>query len=74
MNQEADKKLAAKVLEGHEGFKLSPMLRAALNGDSGTMIAARTAKQLTHDLEAEGRDTFTMADLREAQRKIFEGS
>ena len=66
-------KMAAKFLEKFKDFKPSPMLCAALNGDSSTLTASQTAKQLDADLKAAGKDSFTIADIREAQRKVFEG-
>jgi len=65
-------KIAAKFLEKMKDFKPSPMLCAAMSGESSTFIASQTAKQLCEDLEAAGKDTFTMADIREAQRKVLE--
>jgi len=77
MNNETNKmavdKMAVEILEKFKDSKPSPMLWAALIEDSSTLIASRTVKQLNADLKAAGKNSFTMADIREAGRKVFEG-
>ena len=66
--------ITKKFLEKFKDFKPSPMLRAALNGDSCTAIASQTAKALDADMKERGATHFTMADIRRVQRKMFKGS
>lgn len=41
-----------------------------IRGDTGSMIA----KKLCDNMESSGKKSFTVADIREAERSIFEGS
>ena len=53
--------------------QLSPLMQACLRGDSSISIAFETVRRLGKEMEANGKDTFTMGDLRRIQNKMFEG-
>lgn len=57
-------------------FKLMAIDKSAWEqgrgGDSSTLMASQIAKLLDADLKSSDKDSFTFADIREAQRKVFE--
>lgn len=67
------RKLMKKMLDEMPIRELSPLMKAALNGESTNYIARETVKLLDAELKENGKDTFTIGDLRRIQRKIFAG-
>lgn len=50
------------------------MIDAIINGNSdAALILQRVNKRLVEELERNGKDTFTMKDIRRIRRDIYEG-
>ena len=61
-----------EALKGLDNEKPT-LLESALNGTLEMNIAAETVRRLNIKCKAEGKDTFSMADIRQVKRDIYEG-
>lgn len=60
-------KVMEKVLGNMKQLTPSPLTAAALSGNLDSYLARETIKRL------EGKETFTVGDIRKAHNDIFEG-
>jgi len=54
-------------------IKPSPLLSAALAGDSDIVICNEVVRRLDKELKEKGEDTFTIGDIRRIRNQIFLG-
>lgn len=59
------KALAKEILSGMKPIKPTPLMSAAMSGSLDSYLARETVRAL------EGKETFTVADIRNAQNKIY---
>lgn len=63
--------LRSEILSHAKAVDAGPLLKSALNGSSDMFIASSVAKRLGEELERDGKDTFTMGDLRRVRNEML---
>ncbi len=52
---------------------MSTLLRAAIQGKSDLFIVGETVRRLDDEIKKNGKDTFTIGDLRRIKKSIYVG-